>query len=114
MIWFLKFLKYLPKAMLAFRNDYKLSKRCEKIEKKEGPIAGAIYMYPQLIEELRPHLIGDLLSWVESTNYQESNLDYACWLNEKGVQYGFIETLTEVSEVESQTKEAWKEWEMQE
>ena len=64
MIWFLKFLKYLPKAMLAFRNDYKLSKRCEKIEKKEGPIAGAIYMYPQLIEELRPHLIGDLLSWV--------------------------------------------------
>ena len=97
--------------MLGFRKDFKMSKKCEKIEAKEGPIAGAIYMYDKLVEEVKPMLIGDLLRYVESTGYEEPNPVYASWLGQKGIQYGFIEPL---SEPEPQTDEAWREWEMQE
>jgi len=111
MLWFLKFLKYLPRAMLAFRKDFKLSKRCERIEDKEGPIAGAIFMYDKLVDEVKPMLIGDLLTYLESTDYEEPNPVYASWLGKKGIEYGFIKPLPEVK---SQTNEAWREWEMQE
>ena len=36
MFWFLKFLRFLPRATLEFRKEYKLSKMCQKIEEKHG------------------------------------------------------------------------------
>ena len=111
MIWFLKFLKLLPRGILEFRKEYKLSKMCQKIEKNHGPIVSAMYMYTKIDENIRHILIRDLLLWVQSNEYIEPNQTANDWFINECEKLGYIEPLEPEEPVDD---EAWKKWELQE
>ena len=112
MRWFLKWIMALPKATLEFRKEYNLSRKCQKIEKKEGVIAGGIYMYDKVIDVVKPVLIEGLLEYIQEEEYVEPNPIYNRWMIMKGIEYGFIKPVC-VPE-EKPEVEDWKAWEMQE
>ena len=111
MFWFLKFLRFLPRATLEFRKEYKLSKMCQKIEEKHGPIVSAMYMYTKMDENIRHVLIRDLLYWVQNNGYVESNEAASEWFLNECERLGYIEKLEPMEPVDD---EAWKKWESQE
>ena len=111
MMWFLKFLRLLPKGMMEFRREYKLSKKCQKLEDKHGPIVSAMYMYIRMDENVRPFLIRDLFNYVEASDYEEPNEMAWDWFLGECVKLGLLE---KIKTEEPQTNEAWREWEMQE
>ena len=112
MFWFLKFLRLLPSGILEFRREYKLSKKCQKIEEKHGPIVSAMYMYSKMDENIRPFLIRDLLHWVQSSGYVEPNEAASGWFLNECERLGYIERLE--PKVEPVDSEAWRKWELQE
>ena len=113
MKWLFKWIITLPKATLDFRRDYNLSRKCQKIEKKEGVIAGAIYMYSKVIDEVKPILISELLTYVSNEEEGVHKEIYYQWLMQKGVEYGFI---TKQYSPPKPVKELedWHVWENQE
>ena len=112
MLWFLKFLRLLPRGILEFRKEYKLAKMCQKIEKKHGPIVSAMYMYTKMDENIRHILIRDLLLWVQSNGYVESNEAASEWFLNECEKLGYIEPLEPIEKPVD--NEAWREWELQE
>ena len=98
----------LPKATLDFRRDYKLSVKCQKMEDKEGPIAGMMIMYSQLKDEMKPMILVDLVSYLSATEYEEPKQEYIDWLHSEMKIYNLLPP--EVEEV-TETSDAWKKWE---
>ena len=107
MHWSLRMILDMPKAILLFRKTHIMMGKIQKVEKKEGSIAGykAMLEYPTLAEAEVEIYIDLLPEVMEKTdNYSAKEIE---WFLNKGEELGVITRI----ETTPEPNDDWRRWE---
>lgn len=107
MFWWLRILIDMPKAILAYRSEFKTAKKYERIFRKEGALRCIEEMEKIVPAELLIDLYYEMLEILKDNDSitEEYMVEYL----EKGVELGFV--FKKPAEVQEVGTPEWKRWE---
>lgn len=107
MHWSLRMIIDLPKAILTFRKSHIMMSKIQKVEKKEGSIAGfkTMLTYPSF-EGAEVEIYMDMLPEVMDNKEKYSSKEIK-WFLARGEEYGILKRVDTPVEPD----DSWRKWE---